>query len=140
MSHLDICKGLRDNLKDFRINIVITFKIAVPLQAESLQIYSADHDNLYLGEENTLYWPSTSDYTLGACRAYFHVNLNGGASAVRQFVLNFGDSETTGILSTTNFTNYTNSDAWYDLSGRRLSGKPTAKGLYINGRKKVVIP
>ena len=104
------------------------------------QIYSADHDNLYLGEENTLYWPSTSDYTLGACRAYFHVNLNGGASAVRQFVLNFGDSETTGILSTTNFTNYTNSDAWYDLSGRRLSGKPTAKGLYINGRKKVVIP
>ena len=117
------------------------------------QIYSADHDNLYLGEENTLYWPSTSDYTLGACRAYFHVNLNGGASAVRQFVLNFGDSETTGILSTTNFlrpdgskrpeverTNDTNSDAWYDLSGRRLSGKPTDKGLYINGRKKVVIP
>ncbi len=28
---------------------------------------------------------------------------------------------------------------WYDLNGRKLSAKPTAKGLYIhNGKKKVV--
>ena len=104
-----------------------------------VQIYSAAHDNLFLGGENTLYWPDTEGYTLGACRAYFHVDLNGGAAAVRQFVLNFGDSETTGILSTTNLTNYTNSDTWYDLSGRRLNGKPTQKGLYINNGRKVVI-
>ena len=103
------------------------------------QIYSADHDNLFLGDENTLYWPDTEGYTLGACRAFFHVDLNGGSAAVRQFVLNFGDSETTGILSTKNLTNYTNSDAWYDLSGRRLNGKPTQKGLYINNGRKVVI-
>lgn len=31
------------------------------------------------------------------------------------------------------------SDAWHDLSGRRLSGKPTTKGVYINGGHKVVI-
>jgi hypothetical protein len=121
------------------------------LQAESLQIYSADHDNLYLGEENTLYWPSTSDYTLGACRAYFHVNLNGGASAVRQFVLNFGEGETTGIMSIENGKFFdersgraerkieNEADTWYDLSGRRLSGKPKAKGVYINNGRKVVI-
>ena len=30
-------------------------------------------------------------------------------------------------------------DKWYDLTGRRLSGKPTAKGVYVNGGKKVVI-
>ena len=102
-------------------------------------IYSATHDNLFLGDANTLYWPDTEGYTLGACRAYFHVDINGDANAVRQFVLNFGDSETTGILSTTNLTNYTNSDAWYDLSGRRLSSKPSAKGLYIHGGNKVVI-
>ena len=115
------------------------------------QIYSADHDNLYLGEENTLYWPSTSDYTLGACRAYFHVNLNGGASAVRQFVLNFGEGETTGIMSIENGKFFdersgraerkieNEADTWYDLSGRRLSGKPKAKGVYINNGRKVVI-
>jgi hypothetical protein len=46
----------------------------------------------------------------------------------------------TGIIPTTNFTNYTNSDdAWYSLDGRKLNGKPTKKGLYINHGKKVVI-
>ncbi len=30
-------------------------------------------------------------------------------------------------------------DTWYDLSGRRLSGKPKAKGVYINNGRKVVI-
>ena len=101
-------------------------------------IYSDAHDNLYLGAANTLYWPSTEGYTMGSCRAYFHVDVNGGAAAVRQFVLNFGDEET-GI-TTTNYTNFTNSDdAWYDLSGRRLSGKPSRVGVYICNGKKVVI-
>ena len=31
------------------------------------------------------------------------------------------------------------SRAWYDLSGRRLDGKPSTKGIYINGGRKVVI-
>ena len=46
---------------------------------------------------------------------------------------------TTEIITTdyTNFTNY--SDDWYTLSGTRLNGKPSAKGLYIvNGRKVVI--
>ena len=95
---------------------------------------------MVLGAANTLYWPSTEGYTMGSCRAYFHVDVNGGAAAVRQFVLNFGDnSEETGI-TTTNYTNFTNSDdAWYDLSGRRLSGKPSRVGVYIYNGKKVVI-
>ena len=31
------------------------------------------------------------------------------------------------------------SRAWYDLNGRRLDGKPSEKGIYINGGRKVVI-
>jgi len=31
------------------------------------------------------------------------------------------------------------SDVWYDLSGRKLRGKPTAKGIYINSGRKVVL-
>jgi hypothetical protein len=42
-------------------------------------------------------------------------------------------------IETTNYTNYTNSNAWYTLSGTRLSGKPTQKGIYIVNGKKVVI-
>ena len=30
-------------------------------------------------------------------------------------------------------------NSWYDLQGRRLEGKPTRKGIYINNRKKVAL-
>ena len=30
-------------------------------------------------------------------------------------------------------------NAWYDLNGHRLDGKPSEKGIYINGGRKVVI-
>lgn len=59
------------------------------------------------------------------------------AQAARSLDMVFGDE--TGI-KTTNFTNSTNSDdAWYDMQGRRLGGKPTAKGIYVNKGIKVVI-
>ena len=117
-------------------------------------IYSTAHDNLFLGGENTLYWPSTEGYTLGACRAYFHVDLNGGASAVRQFVLNFGDdgsadgSSASGISVVSPATDAdgdVRAPRWYDLQGRRVSVAdatrrvPTVKGIYIHNGKKVVI-
>ena len=57
------------------------------------KIYSAANDNLFLGAGNTLYWPSTEDYTLNACRAYFHVNLSGELQ-VREIRLNLGDEVT----------------------------------------------
>lgn len=28
---------------------------------------------------------------------------------------------------------------WYDLNGRQLTSKPTAKGIYLNNGRKVVI-
>ena len=82
--------------------------------------------------------------SINSFRAYFQLNNgitagNPSSSGVRAFVLNFDGNERTGI-TTTNYTNFSNSDnAWYTLDGRKLSGKPTAKGLYINNGKKVVI-
>ena len=109
-------------------------------------IYADPAVNLYLGAANKLYWPTATDFELKPFRAYFQLN-NGltcgdptNPNAARQFVLNFGDENTTGIISTTNFTNYTNSaGAWYDMQGRKLSAQPTQKGLYIHGGRKVVI-
>lgn len=34
---------------------------------------------------------------------------------------------------------YGESDVWYDINGRRLSGKPAQRGLYIIGDKKVLV-
>ena len=111
-----------------------------------VSIYTARKTNLYLGADNTLYYPTASGFTVNAFRGYFQLKgltagePNSNQPGVRAFVLNFGDdSNATGIL-TTNFTNPTNSDnEWYSLDGCRLNGKPTAKGIYINNGRKVVI-
>ena len=55
-----------------------------------------------------------------------------------RFVSSTGD--TTGIGSLNTETGeITTADGWYTLSGRKLDGKPTTKGLYINNGKKVII-
>ena len=112
-------------------------------------IYSADHDNLFLGigknaqneDVSMLYWPNTEGYTLGAFRAYFHVDLT-ETNGVRNIVLNFEDgTQITGIIGHTDNTDntYKADAAWYTINGVRLSAKPTAKGLYVHGGRKVVI-
>ena len=47
--------------------------------------------------------------------------------------------ETTGLLPISVDVRETKNDNWYSLDGRRLSGKPTAKGIYINNGKKQII-
>ena len=115
-----------------------------------------DKTVLYLGADNTLYYP-TRDRTMGSCRAVFRLHnglavgdlVPGGAKATR-FVMNFGSDDTTGIVevnadadlkSASHESGISNSlqRAWYDLQGRRLTGKPTEKGIYINNGKKVVL-
>ena len=48
------------------------------------------------------------------------------------------DAVTTGI-SQFSIPDSQFSSSWYDLSGRKLNGVPTAKGVYINNGKKMII-
>jgi hypothetical protein len=50
-----------------------------------------------------------------------------------------GQTSAIGILDTRTGEATIDGDAWYTLDGRRLSGKPAAKGLYIKNGKKTVI-
>ena len=108
-----------------------------------VSLTGGDRSVLYLGANNTLYYPS-ADKTVNSCRGYFQLKqsltVGEAANGVRAFVINFGDDETTGIISVydSGFT-VNGSDAWYSLDGRRLNGKPAARGLYINNGNKVVI-
>ena len=103
-----------------------------------VSIYTAEKTNLYLGADNTLYYPTASDFTVNACRGYFQLKL--GDNEVKAFNINFGDGETTGIISVNGSGFMVNdSDAWYSLDGRRLNGKPSRAGVYVNNGKKVVI-
>ncbi len=50
-----------------------------------------------------------------------------------------GQTSAIGTLDTRTGEATFDGDAWYTLDGRRLSGKPAAKGLYIKNGKKTVI-
>jgi len=56
-------------------------------------------------------------------------------------VLNFGD-EQTGIKEIYDLPIYDlrfDGGAWYTLDGRKLDGKPSQRGVYVNNGRKVVI-
>ena len=101
---------------------------------------------LFLGAANHLYWPQpdgSQNPSLGAFRAYFDL----GTTNASEFVLNFGNDETTGVIRvlTPEGMNvaHNNDDSWYDLQGRRvesskikIQSSKLKKGLYlVNGRK-----
>ena len=112
-----------------------------------------DKSLLYLGANNTLYYPSAA-MTINAFRAYFQLNNGitaGGeteedptnpettSKTIRAFQLNLGDEET-GIISVNESGLMVNeSESWYSIDGRKLHNTPTAKGLYINKGKKILM-
>ena len=102
----------------------------------SMEFADTDNSILLMGGENMLYYPTTGA-GLGAQHAYFKIGGDGAkARRITGFSIDFGDSETTGIISAE--ANSSRS-GWYTIDGRRLNGKPTRSGVYINGGRKVVI-
>lgn len=120
-------------VRDITSNNIISFKgTYVPLS-----FTSSDESTLFLGDNNMLYYPK-SGARLGACRAYFQI----GSDLARSFVLNFGDDSATGIIAIGNSqlsTPNSQISDWYTLDGRKLNGKPTAKGVYVKNGQKIVI-
>ena len=95
--------------------------------------FIADDESIYyMTASNTLKY-SDQSRTLNACRAYFQFTE---AASSRQFIMNFGDGETTGIANID--MNVTNGN-WYTVDGKKLDKQPTRKGVYIKEGVKVVI-
>lgn len=95
----------------------------------------ANDDIYYMTAGNTLKHTG-KQRTLKACRAYFQFSE---AATSRQFVLNFGDNDATGVAEMKNGNDEMRNGAWYTLDGVKLDKKPTRKGLYIFNGHKVVI-
>ena len=97
-----------------------------------------DRSVLYLGSSNKLYFPA-SDRTIGSCRAHFQLDLD-DSSPVKAFVMNFeeDDADGIGLIQNSKFKIQNEGEGWYDLSGRKLSGKPEKGGIYIHNGKKVL--
>jgi hypothetical protein len=84
----------------------------------------------------------TGSNALHSFCAHFVVLASPSSARVQSYVIDFGDGENvTGIVSIENgkWKMENEADAWFSLDGRRLSGRPSAKGVYISNGKKVVI-
>ena len=80
---------------------------------------------------------TTQPRTFSANKAYLQIPtsvLNNAANAVGIIF----DDETDDIENIDQNADDSNVD-WYSLDGRKLNGKPTAKGIYVVKSKKLII-
>ena len=107
-----------------------------------------DPNTLYLGSNNTLYYPSSSAVPLNAQRAYFHINAQNFGAAIRSIILHLDEDAdedvSTGIIALSTDAEQRGesaaddrSGAWYTLQGVRLTGTPKVSGIYLRGGRKV---
>lgn len=114
-------------------------------------IEDEDHTKLFFGSNNKLYYPNGAAPTnINSQRFYFQLadglhaeeasTTGEETSDGTKFRLVVVDGEATGIdLIRTEELEISNDDAWYDLSGRKLTGRPETPGIYINNGRKYVI-
>ncbi len=104
--------------------------------------------NLYLGTNNTLYYPADDGLTVNAFRAYFQLSEPAAITA-REFILQFGDETATSLhsLHTPLHQQGGAGEGSYDLQGRRVTNlNPLSTNHYprttiiIQNGKKVVVP
>lgn len=112
--------------------------------AAAAAIYTAEGGFLHVGRDAT----GTASYVLrdgqfilvdqnqGLAAHRCLLNVSAGSSNAR--TLSIGKVEDVTGITTTDFTDYTDSDdAWYDLQGRRVS--TPARGIYIQEGRKIVV-
>lgn len=81
------------------------------------------------------FYPLESGVKLGAHKAFISIPVSTPVRAYYGFGEDGGETGIAGLPAETELSG----EAWYDLSGRRLEGKPAAKGIYVkNGRKYLV--
>ena len=86
------------------------------------------------GSSNKLGFYKFTGASLDGSKA--HLEIYSDYQPDRGFV-GFGEDDATGIRPTPNPSQ--NEGEWYDLSGRRLSGQPTRKGVYVRNGQKFVM-
>ena len=80
--------------------------------------------------------------TVGAFRWIIRVESKFGSTpAYARNIIIFDGEETTSLSEELRVKSeeFATASEWYDLQGRKLDGKPTAKGIYVNNGRKVVI-
>ena len=99
---------------------------------------AADRSILFLGGDNKLYYPG-SGARIGPSRSYFKlVGVTVGDLPSSSIQMHFGGGDATGFDEQI-VNSKSSTGNWFDLSGRRLDGVPTAKGIYIKDGRKIIV-
>lgn len=134
---------INNNLNDISTDYIVFIGNFSPVS-----IYQEEDakTELYLGNDNKLYYTTNKDFKVNACRGHFLLkgNLVAGTPisteqmAAKAFYLDLDEDGTviSGIQESTSIMQHS---GWHTLDGRRLSGSPTTKGIYIHDGKKFVI-
>lgn len=105
--------------------------------------FSIDAGNIdkivLLSDANTLGY-SKNPRTLRSCRAHFFIPTPpSGIRAMMDFDIDFDGGESTRITNMDSTDETDGNDGWWTLTGVKLDGKPTERGIYLhNGRKEAV--
>lgn len=105
--------------------------------------FSIDNGNkdkiVLLSGNNTLGY-SQSTRTLRSCRAHFMIpTTSSGIRAMMDFDIDFDNEEVTAIANLKSQISSLKPESWFTLTGMKLDGKPTQRGVYLhNGRKEAV--
>ena len=117
---------------DATSGISITFE---PTYAP-INFTSDDTSILFVGADNRLVYP-LAGASIGACRGYFDLTgVSAGEASGVKILTNLDDEDATGIAG---ISNVKESGEWYDLSGRKLAGKPAVTGIYVTEGRKVTV-
>ncbi len=131
-------------LKDEEEHPAVTDYVNYVGKFSEFTLTGGDQSVLYLGANNTLYYPAKGhDITINPYHAYFQLKKGltagdgSGANKIRSINIDFND-DPQGIQTIVAPTNEL-IDYWYTLDGRRLDEKPTARGIYLHQGRRVMI-
>lgn len=102
--------------------------------------YDGDiNEIILLSSDNTLGY-SKNPRTLRSCRAHFVIPTpSSGIRAMMDFDIDFDNEEVTAIANLKSQISSLKPESWFTLTGMKLDGKPTQRGVYLhNGRKEAV--
>lgn len=105
---------------------------------DAFTITPSDNPLIYYLTSGSKLQYTAKERTLKACRAYFTFTANDDSSA-NNFTFDIHLGENTNSIQNAKWDNDKEEGDWFDLSGRRMNGKPTQKGIYVTKGQKVVI-
>lgn len=110
-----------------------------------VQFVDEDRTKLFVGTDNKLYYPDgVAPTNINSQRCYFQLAdgyaMKASSSSESdgvKFRINIEEDDTP--TSITDILNSSEEGEWFDISGRKVNGKPATKGIYINNGHKFII-